>query len=419
MLIEGCKHELAFTIPLWDVEAETEKVLADLQKKARLPGFRPGKAPLSIIRSRFEPDIRQQVLENLVPKALGQRFRDENLNVVGQPSIKDLKWEKGEAIEFRAEFEVSPEFELGDYIGIEAPYAEPAAADTEIDERLAKLREQKAQFVNEEPRPAADGDHAVIAIRSLSGAEPPVESNDMVVEIGDADTVPEFTDNLRGVSPGETREFSVTYPENYGQERLAGKSVLFHVELKQLRRKELPVLDDEFAQELGDFQTLDEVREAIRTAILREKEQEAQEKAKTAIIDKLVESHVFAVPEAFVDRQIEVQAENYLRTLQAQGVDISQIKLDWEKLKESQTERATRDVRASLLLEKIADREAIGATGDDIDKEVQRISRQTKEAPAVVRLKLEKNGELSRIAARIRTEKTLNFLFDKSRKVAA
>jgi trigger factor len=419
MLIDGCKHELAFTIPLWDVEAETDKVLADLQKKARLPGFRPGKAPVSIIRSRFEQDIRQQVLENLIPKALGQRFRDENLNVVGQPSIKDLKWEKGEAIEFRAEFEVAPEFELGDYVGVEAPYSEPAASAEEVEERLEKLRDQRAQFVNEEPRPAADGDHAVIAIRSLSGAEPPVESNEMIVEIGDRDTVPEFTENLRGVTPGETREFSVTYPENYGQERLAGQTVLFHAELKQLRRKELPALDDDFAQELGDFQTLDEVREAIRTAILREKEQEAQEKAKTAIIDRLVDSHSFAVPETFVDRQIEVQAENYLRSLQAQGVDINNIKLDWEKLKESQAERATRDVRASLILEKIADREAIGATGEDIDREVQRISRQTKEAAAVVRLKLEKNGELGRIAARVRTEKTLSFLFDKCRKVAA
>ncbi|MCX6591402.1 MAG: trigger factor [Acidobacteria bacterium] len=419
-LIEGCKHQLPFTIPLDDVAAEMDRVTVDIQKKAALPGFRPGKAPVSIIRTRFGADIRQKVLENLVPRALSQRFSDENLKVVGQPNIKELKFEPDSPIEFTAEFEIAPEFDLGEYVGVEVAYTEPAATDEEVEARLEEIRNQKADFINEDPRPAADGDHAAVSLISVAGVEPPMASDEMVVEIGDKDTMPEFTEHLRGVTPGETKEFDVTYPEEYGQEKLAGKTVRFAVTLKQLRRKELPELNDDFAQDLGDFKTIEEVREAIRTAILREKEQQATEAAKTSIIDKLVDAHQFPVPEAFVDRQIEIQAENYLRSLAAQGVDINKdVKLDWNKLKESQGERATRDVRGSLILERVADREAIAATNEDVDKEVQRMARASKEAPAVVRMKLEKDGGLGRIASRIRTEKTLQFLFDKSRKVAS
>lgn len=417
-LIEGCKHELAFTIPLVDVEAETERVVAEYQKQARLPGFRPGKAPASMIRSRFGGDIRQKVLENLIPRALGERFRQENLNVVGRPEIKDLKFEKGSPIEFKAEFEVAPDFELGEYVGIEAPYTEASATDEEVDKRLEQLRESKAQLVNEEPRPAQDGDFAVVSLESIAGVDPAVKNDDMTIQIADADTFPAFTEGLRGMSPGESKEIEVAYPADYGEEKLAGKTVKFHVTLKQLRRKELPDLDDDFAQELGDFQTVEELRSAVRSAITREKEAAAQQAARTAILDKLVDAHEFPVPEAYIDRQIESQAESYLRTLAAQGVDLKDVKLDWKKLRESQKERATRDVKASLILDKIAEREAIVATQDDVDKEILRIARAEREPPAAVRLKLEKSGGLNQLAGRIRTEKTLQFLFDKSRKVA-
>jgi trigger factor len=416
---DTCKRELPITIPLDDVAAENTKVVAEFARQARLPGFRPGKAPLSIIRTRFGSDIRQKVLENLIPKALNERFRQDNLNVVGQPAVKDLHFHDGQPIEFKVEFEIAPNFELGEYVGIEAPYSQAQVSDAEVQDRLEKLRESKAEFVNEEPRPAREGDFAVIALESIEGAEPPVKKDEMTVKIGDPETMPEFSRNLLGTAPDETKEFSVDYPEDYAEPKLAGNTVRFSMRLKQLRRQELPDLNDEFAKDLGDFQTLDEVRDAIRGTILREKETAAQEAAKSAIIDKLVDAHVFPVPEAYVERQIEVQTENYLRTLAMQGHDIKNIQLDWEKIRSSQRDKAVRDVRASLILEKVADREAIGATQDDIDKEVQKLSRIEREAPAAVRMRLERDGGLGRLASRIRTEKTLNFLFDKSRKVAA
>jgi trigger factor len=194
--------------------------------------------------------------------------------------------------------------------------------------------------------------------------------------------------------------------------------VKFRAVVKAVRRKDLPDLNDEFAKDLGDFKTLDELKETIRKSIQQEREHRAQEEAKNQLIEKLVDAHEFPVPDAYIDRQIQINVENQLRTLAAQGVDPNQIKLDWQKLRESQKGRAERDVKASLILDKIGEREAVGATQEEVDREVQRIARQQREAAAVTRAKLQKEGGLARIAGHIRTDKTLGFLFEQARKEA-
>jgi len=418
-LVEGCKHSLEISIPVVDVESELGRVTADVQKRAKLPGFRPGKAPTSIIRKQFAGDIRQQVLENLIPKFLQKQFEAENLNVVGTPDIKDVHFHDGEPLRFKAEFEVVPQIELGEYRGVEVPYGEPSVTDPDIDKRIEELRDQKAQYVNVDPRPVEDGDHAVVALESLGGVEgEPVKTDEMVLEIGGADTFPAFTENLRGVTPGEEREFDVTYPEDYGSKRLAGKTVKFRATLKGIRRKELPELNDEFAQDLGDYRDLGELREAIRKGIFAQREFEAQQETKNKIVDKLVDAHEFPVPEVFVERQVKNRMEQTLRAMAGEGVDPRSIKVDWKKVMESQRDKALREVKASMLLQKIAEREAIGATRDEVDREVERIARQQKEPVAAVHLRFEKDGTLGRIASHIQTEKTLSFLFEQARKTA-
>lgn len=418
-LIEGCRHALEIAIPAEDVETETTRVVADVQKKAKLPGFRPGKAPATIIRKQFASDIRQQVVENLIPKALQKQIEAENLNVVGRPDITDLHFHDGEPLKFKAEFEVVPAVELGEYKDIEVPYNDPAVTDEDVEKRLGEIREQKAQYVNIDPRPLENGDHAVVAMESISGVEgEPVKQDELVLEIGGTDTFEAFTENLRGLSPGDEKEFEVTYPADYGADRLAGKTVKFHATVKGLRRKDLPELNDEFAQDLGDYRNVDEVRDAIRKAIFAQRQTEAQTEAKNALVDKLVDAHEFPVPEVFVERQIENRVEQSLRAMAAQGVDASKIKLDWNKVKESQRDKAVREVKASMLLSRISDRESIHATRDEVDKEVERIAKQNREPIAAAQMRLEKDGTLGRIASHIQTEKTLNFLFEHARKTA-
>jgi trigger factor len=417
-LVEGCKHSLDITVPVADVEKETERAVVEIQRKVRLPGFRPGKAPLSMVKTRFAQDIRQEVLEHLLPKAFRASVDKEHLEVVGQPTVSDVHFHDGADLKFKAEFEVAPTVDLNEYRGLVCTYAEPEVTDEEVNQRLEQIRERKAEYVNEDPRPLADGDYAVVSLESLSGVAEKVKQDELMLKLGDEATMPVFTENLRGASPEDVREFDVTYPDDYEPKNLAGRTVKFQATVKAVRRKELPEANDEFAKDLGDYQTLDELKDAIRKGIFAEKENRAQESAKHDLIDRLVDSHDFPVPNAYVDRQIEINVENQLRTLAGQGVDPRGIKLDWEKLKETQKPRATRDVKASLLLDKVAEREAIHATQEEVDREVQKIARQNRETVPVTRAKLEKDGAIGRIAGHIRTEKTLNFLFEQARKEA-
>jgi len=418
-LIEGCRHSLEISIPVREVEAETAKALDHVQKRAKLRGFRPGKAPVSIIRKEFAGDIRQQVIESLIPKFLQKQLEAENLNVVGTPDIEDVHFHEGEPLRFTAKFEVVPEFELQDYKGVEIAYSDPQVTDEDVARRVEEIRGQKAQYVNIEPRAIEDGDFAVVGLESISGVEgEPVRQDEMVLEIGGADTLAPFTENLRGSSPGDEKEFEVAYPEDYASARLSGRTVRFHATVKGIRRKELPELNDDFAQEVGDYRDLGELREAVRKAILTQRQQEAQAEAQEKIVDKLVDAHDFPVPELFVERQIRNRVEQRVAAMAAQGVDPRSLKLDWDKLKGTQREQAVREVRASLVLGRIAERESIHATRDDVDREVDRVARQQREPVAAVRIRFEKDGTLGRIANHIQTEKTLGFLFEHARKSA-
>jgi len=408
--VEGCKHTLEITVPVEEVEAETGRAVAKVQQRAKLPGFRPGKAPASIIRQQFAGEIRKQVLESLIPKYLHNRFEAEDLKVVGQPDITDVHLEAGEPLRFTAEFEVVPQVELQDYKGLTVKYHDPEVTDEDVDKRIEELRHSKAEFVNEDPRPLADGDFAVLSLESLSAVEgPPVKNEEMTLEVGGGDTLEDFSEHLRGMNPGEEKEFDVSYPGDYGQPKLAGKTVRFRAQVKGVRRKELPEINDEFAQDLGDYRTVDELREAVRKSLFGQRQFEAQQEAKNQLVDKLVDMHDFPVPETFVDQQIKNRTG---RALAERGVDPKSLKLDWKKLKENQQDKALREVKASMLLSRIAEREAIAPTRDEVDKEVERVARQQREPFAAVRLRFEKDGTLGRIASHIQTEKTLSFLFE-------
>ncbi len=412
-----CKRSLEIEIPLEEVNRARERVTNSIKQRVRLPGFRPGKAPVNLIQSRFESEIRGEILDLLLPQAFRERVQKDELKVVGQPDISDLHFESGEPIRFKADFEVAPEFELGDYRGIPVKYEEPTVTDEDVTKRLEGMRESKAEYVNLDPRPIEDGDYVLVHLKSIEGLAEPIDQ-DVQIQVGAADTLPEFNETLIGASPEETKEIAVTYPEDYAQERLAGKTVRFELTPKVVRRKELPELDDEFARDLGDYQNVDELRDAVKKTIFHERQYVAQQEAKEELIDRLVERHEFPVPEAWLDRQIENQVRMQLRDLAGRGVDPNTIKLDWAKVKENQREKAVRSVRASLVLEKIAERELIHAGQDEVDREVQRIARQEREAVPVTRARLEKEGALARIAGHIQTEKTLQLLFEQAQKQA-
>ena len=345
-LIEGCKHYLEITVPVADVAAETSRVIESIARKARMPGFRPGKVPQSLVKTRFAAEIRQDVVEAVIPKAFQKQADADHLKVVSTPNVTEIKFDEGEPLWFKAEFEVAPEFELNQYKGLSVVYKEPELTDADIIARIDTIREQKAEYVNIDPRVSAHGDFAVVKLESLSGATPPVNEDEVQLELGHPDTFPPFSENITGMTPGDEKEFEVVYPEDYGTERLAGKTVKFRTTLKMLRRKELPELNDEFAQDLGDFKTAEELKEAIRKTIFAEREATAQGDAKAKLIDALVESHVFPVPEAYVERQVQNIVDGRIRQFAEQGIDPAMLKnLDWDKVRDQHKEQAGKDKR--------------------------------------------------------------------------
>jgi trigger factor len=412
-----CKRSLEIEIPLDEVEKARERVTNSFKQRVRLPGFRPGKAPVSLIQNRFESEIRSEVLEVLLPDAFRKSVDEQGLKVVGTPDVSDLKYEPGQPIRFKAQFEIAPEFELATYQGLPVKYEEPSVSDEEVDQRLESLQESKAEFVNLDPRPIENGDYVLVHLKSIAGLAEPIDQ-EAQIQVGAGETMPGFNEALLGANPDDLKQVDITYPADYVRESLAGKTVSFELTPKTIRRKELPALDDEFAHDLGDYQDLAELKDKARKTIYQEKQYAAQQTAKEQLVDRLVEGHPFPVPEAYIDRQIENQVRMQLRDLGGKGIDPSVLNLDWSKIKETQRDKALRNVRASLLLDQIAKREGVAATQDEVDREVQKIARQEREAVAVTRAKLQKDGGLDRIAASIQTGKTLQFLFDNAEKQA-
>ena len=410
------KRELNFSIEWSEVEKDIAQVVDTYRRQVRLPGFRPGKAPAPVVRARHWKDIKQEVIERLLPKFFWERAKQDGLKVVGSPDVADLHFENGQPVTFRAEFDVQPEFELGEYLRLEVPYTEPEVTDEEVVQELERLREQHVSYLNLDARALEDGDVAVLSLKSV-GDSPKIDQDEMMLGIGEESTLPDFSNNLRGKSPGDEAEFDVKYPDDYSSEQLSGKTVRFHAKVVGLRKKELPELDDAFASDVGNFPSLDELRTQIRESIAAHRRGHEMSAAKDKLVDRLVAEHPFPVPEKMVDRQIANRAERQLRMLSEQGVDPSKLDLDWSKIRDDQREGAVRDVRAGFILERIAQAEAIEVSSDELDEQIRRYAEQNKKRVADARAELAEDGTLDRVKVQMRNEKTLNFLFDEAQKV--
>ncbi len=415
---DSCKRELQIAIPWEEVQEQTDKIVASIRRTAKIPGFRPGKAPAPVVKSRYSEEIRKEIVEQLVPKHFWDEAKQKDLHVIGSPDVHDLEFADGEPMRFRAEFEVSPEFELGDYRRIEVPYSEPEVTDEQVEDELGRMREQQATFVNLDPRPLEIGDIAVLALKSEAvGDAPQVDQDDTTIKLGEEGTLPDFTENLLGKSPGDEVDFTVNYPEDFGNEKLAGQAIPFHATVKGLRKKELPELDDEFAADLGDFKSVDEVRAKIRDQMEEHFRHQATEAGKNKLMDKLIDSHDFAVPEKLIEQQVVRRLERWLSSLQRQGVDIDKLNLDWRKARDNEQEPAIRDVKAGLILERIAKVESISATPEEINQQVTQYATQSKKSVEAARKQLAEDGTLDRIQGQISNDKALSFLFDEAEKV--
>lgn len=420
--MSGTKREITVEIPAEEVSRETNTLIQKYQKLARIPGFRIGHAPASIIRQRYAEGIKSDVVDALVPKYFRREAEKQGLRPVSQPQVTDLHIHDGEPLKFTASFEVMPEITVTGYKELRAEKPEVSVTDEEVEKTVESLREQHAAFNSVEGRPLADGDFAQASLdgkpktaEGVTTETKPVHMDEVLVEIGGKNTMPEFTENLRGASAGEERTFDVVYPEDFSDKRLANQTFTYTVKISGIKQKSLPELNDQFATELGEFKTLEEVRTRIREGMEAERKHDAEREAKDKLLAELIKRNEFEVPEALVENQIEIRLERGVRALAAQGMRTEDIrKMDFGRLRAGQREQAVQDVKASLLLDKVAEAENIQVGDEELDREIEALALQSKQSVEAVRDRLTRDGALDRIRNRIRDEKTLDFLYRQS-----
>jgi trigger factor len=411
------KREINVEIPAEEVTRETDSLIQKYQKLARLPGFRRGHVPASIIRQRFAEDLKSDVVESLIPRYFRKETDKLGLMPVSQPRVTDLHLHEGEPLRFKASFEVMPEVTVQGYKELRVEKPAISVTDEEVEQTLDGLREQHATFTAFDDRPLQDGDYAQVSLdgQPRDGESKPVHMDEILVEIAGKNTMHEFTENLRGARAGDERRFEVRYREDFVDKRLAGKIFVYAVKVHSLKQKSLPELNDEFAKQLGDFATLDDVRKRIREGMETERQRTAEHEAKDKLVSELVKRNDFELPESLADRQIDLRLERGLRALAAQGMKPEDMKkMDLNRLRAGQRDQAVQEVKASLLLDKIAEEEKIEVSDAEIDREIEALAKQSKQTSEAIRARLTRDGALDRIRNRIRNEKTLDFLYRQS-----
>lgn len=418
-----CTREIEVEIPADEVSKSFRSVLKRYQKLARIPGFRPGKVPESVLRSRFASSIREDVVEAILPQHFREAIAKQDVRPVSQPQVTNLELEEGKPLRFKAMFEVLPEVMVEGYQSVTVEKPDTTLTDEEFDAELERIRDAHSTMEDvTEDRGLEDGDYAQISFKGqLQGEEEggeqvpgPIEGSDVNVEIGGKDTVEAFSSALRGAKPGQELKFEVTYPEDFGQKRMAGKTVAYDVEVKGIRRKVQPTLDDQFAKELGDYESIDDFKQKLREHLASDKQHRLMMDTRNRLIDALVQRFQFPVPESLVQNQIDTRLERGLRALAAQGMRTEDMrKMDFGRLREAQRDSAVNEVKGSILLDRIADAENIGVSDDEVEHELQVIALQTREPLETLRDRLTREGNLARIREQLRREKTGNLLVER------
>ncbi|HVA71951.1 MAG TPA: trigger factor [Candidatus Limnocylindrales bacterium] len=410
-----CRREIDLEIPAENVQKTTEKIARDLARVARIPGFRPGKAPVTLIRRRFAEEIKGEVLESLVPEFLEQALTEKKLTPVTRPQVDKVDFTEAGPLKVRATFEVLPEFELGDYKNLEIEVEAMDVGDAEVDKTLEEMRERAATYIPAEGRTAKDDDFVQVKlIGTPAGGGEPIRAENVQCHIGAEDTLESFNENLRGAAAGETRRFETKYPDDFPDPKLAGKTYHFAVEVRGIKEKKLPELNDDFVKDIGEAasgaKTLEEFRGKIREQLTAARDEQRRAQAHEKILEELVKRHDFPVPQALIEQQMDVRLERVVRSLSAQGVDPRAVNLDWVSLRHRQHDRAERDVKAEILLDRIASAEKIEASDEDLEKEIASFAERSGDSAAVVRARLTKQGALDRMKSKLRSDKAIDWL---------
>ena len=412
----SCRRELELEIPAEEVSKEMERVAKELSRVARVPGFRPGKAPISLIRRKFADDIKGEVLQTLVPDRVEKAVAEQKLTPVSRPEVDKLDFSEGQPLKFRAVFEVLPEFELGNYKSLELEMPAMEINDEDVNKTLDDMRERAAAFAPVEGRAIENGDYAQLKLMGTpEGGGEPLQADSVLCHIGAEETMEPFNENLRGGNVGDHKNFDVVYPADYPDEKLAGKTYHYAVEILGVKNKKLPELNDEFAKDVSDSATLDELKTKVREGLEHQRDHRQKELQREKVLAELVKLHDIPVPQSLVEQQMDVRLERVVRSLAAQGVDPRAVNVDWVTLRRKQEDRAKDDVKAELIVDRIASTKNIEVSDEELQQELEHAASHSGDSAEVLRARLTKQGTLDRMKAKLRSDKTLDWLAQNSK----
>ena len=418
VLNPDCTRELVLDIPVEEVSKAYKTVTGNYRKYAKFPGFRAGKVPESVVKRRYANEIRKEVIDTLLPGRFNKAVDELGVRPVGQPQVTELTVEDGQPLHVKAVFEFVPAFSIEGYKDVTVPKPPVEITPEEFQAELDQLRESRATVEPvEEERPLVDGDWAQITYKGQIEGETdaaPVAGEDTLVEIGGKDTVEAFTTALRGAKAGQELKAEVIYPADYAEAKLAGKTVAYDVEVKAIKKRTLPDLDDDFAKELGAYESFADLEERVREHLAARKRRSVEGETKDRLFAALTEKYPFPVPESLVQDQIEARLDRGLRALAAQGMDTEQMrKLDFGRLRAAQRDSATAEVKTFVLLDRIAQEEGISVSDEEMDHELQLAALQSREPLDALKVRLTEDGGLARIREQLRREKTASVLYER------
>ena len=415
--ISSIKKKVNVEIPDDQVTKEVESFYQQVGKQAKIKGFRPGKIPRDILERYFKDHVKSEVIQKLIQESYPAALSEKDLHPVSPPVIDPGELESGKPFQYSATVEVKPEIKIDGYIGLNIEGKKESAKEEEVEERLKGLQNLHAQLKTvPELRPIQSGDHVIIDYEARMDSKPLEEGKavDFTVEVGGGRFIPALEEKLVGLNLEEEKEIEVPFPEDYGYKKWAGKTVSFLVKVKEIKEKVLPPLDDEFAKDLGDYASLEDLKAKLKEEIEKEKELMLDRQLKDQMIEQLIQANSFEIPESMVVEQAKALVSDTKLRLASQGIALKNLNIPEEKLQEDYREVAQKQVRTYLILEKIATQEGITVTDEEADERLQSISERTHQKLDVVKRYYEKNGLIPELKAGILTDKTLNFLLEKA-----
>jgi trigger factor len=418
VLSPECTRELVIDVPAEEVAKAYRAVAGNYRKYAKIPGFRAGKVPETIVRRRFGAEIRKEVIDSLLPERFNKAVNELGIRPVGQTQVTELAVEDGEALHAKVAFEYIPDFSIEGYQSVTVDKPSVEITEEEFQSEINQLRDSRATIEPvEEDRALVDGDWAQITYKGqIEGDQEaaPIIGEDSLVEIGGKETVEAFSSALRGAKPGQELKAEVVYPADYTESTLAGKTVAYEVEIKAIKKRILPDLDDDFARELGAYESFADLETRIREHMSSRKRRSVEGETKDRLFAALVERFPFPVPESLVQEQVDTRLERGLRALAAQGMEPDQMrKLDFGRLRLAQRDSAVAEVKTSILLDRIAQEENLSVSDDEMDRELQLAALQSREPLDTLKARLTQEGGLARIREQLRREKTASLLYER------